>query len=143
MSDDDIRKNIFYIPQKPKLFNRTIYENIIYGIKHPPSKDQITDIMNLYDISFKRHLDDLAGVEGNSLSGGQRQMVWLLRTVLSPASILIMDEPTSALDPTNKKLINSIINKISVNKTVIIVSHDSIDSSFRKITFTDGKLTDY
>jgi ABC-type bacteriocin/lantibiotic exporter with double-glycine peptidase domain len=143
MSDDAIRKNIFYIPQKPKLFNRTIYENIIYGNKHPPSKDQITDIMNLYDISFKRHLDDLAGVEGNSLSGGQRQMVWLLRTVLSPASILIMDEPTSALDPTNKKLINSIINKISVNKTVIIVSHDSIDSSFRKITFTDGKLTDY
>ena len=143
MSDDDIRKNIFYIPQKPKLFNRTIYENIVYGIKHPPSKEQIMDIMKLYDVSFKRDLDDLAGVEGNSLSGGQRQMVWLLRTVLSPASILIMDEPTSALDPTNKKLINSIINKISVNKTVIIVSHDNIDSSFRKITFTDGKLTDF
>ena len=143
MSDDDIRKNIFYIPQKPKLFNRTIYENIVYGIESKPSKEQIIDIMKLYDMSFKRDLDDLAGVEGNSLSGGQRQMVWLLRSILSPASILIMDEPTSALDPTNKKLINSIINKISVNKTVIIISHDSIDSSFRKITFTDGKLTEY
>ena len=143
MSDDVIRKNIFYIPQKPKLFNRTIYENIVYGIETKPSKEQIIDIINLYDMSFKRDLDDLAGVEGNSLSGGQRQMVWLLRSLLSPASILIMDEPTSALDPTNKKLINSIINKISVNKTVIIISHDSIDSSFRKITFTDGKLTEF
>jgi ABC-type bacteriocin/lantibiotic exporter with double-glycine peptidase domain len=143
ISDDDIRKNIFYIPQKPKLFNRTLYENIIYGIEKPPSKEQIKDIMKLYNISFNRDMDELVGVEGNSISGGQRQMVWLLRTVLSPASILIMDEPTSALDPDNKQFINSIINKISVGKTVIIVSHDKIDSGFRQIKFTDGKLNEY
>ena len=143
MADDDIRKNIFYIPQKPKLFNRSLYKNIVYGIEKPPSKEQIMNIMELYDISFNRQMDDLVGVEGNSISGGQRQMVWLLRSVLSSASVLIMDEPTSALDPNNKKLINSIINKISVGKTVIIVSHDNIDGSFRKITFTDGKLNDY
>ena len=143
ISDDDIRRNIFYIPQKPKLFNRTLYENIIYGIEKPPSKEQIKDIMKIYNISFNRDMDELVGVEGNSISGGQRQMVWLLRTVLSPASILIMDEPTSALDPDNKQLINSIINKISVGKTVIIVSHDKIDSGFRQIKFTDGKLNEY
>lgn len=142
MSDDEIRKNIFYIPQKPKLFNRTIYENIVYGIETPPSKEQVAKIMKIHDISFNRNMDDLAGVEGNSLSGGQRQMVWLLRSLLRPSSILIMDEPTSALDPTNKKLINTIINKIH-GKTIIIVSHDNIDSEFRKIKFTDGKLSKY
>jgi ABC-type bacteriocin/lantibiotic exporter with double-glycine peptidase domain len=98
--------------------------------------------MKIYDISFNRNMDDLAGVEGNNLSGGQRQMVWLLRSLLSPTSVLIMDEPTSALDPTNKKLITSIINKIQ-GKTIIIVSHDNIDSEFRKIKFTDGKLSQY
>jgi ATP-binding cassette subfamily B protein len=143
ISDDDIRRNIFYIPQKPKLFNRTLYENIVYGIEKPPSKEEIKDIMKLYNISFDKDMDELVGVEGNKLSGGQRQIVWLLRTLLSPASILIMDEPTSALDPNNKKLINSIINKISVGKTVIIVSHDKIDSGFRQIKFTDGKLSEY
>jgi ABC-type multidrug transport system fused ATPase/permease subunit len=143
MNDNEIRKNIFYIPQKPKLFNRTLYENIIYGIKKAPSKEQILDIMKLYNISFNKNLDEKVGVEGNRLSGGQRQMVWLLRTVLNPASILIMDEPTSALDPTNKKLIISIIKQISVEKTVIIVSHDSIDGDFRKINFTNGKMNDY
>jgi len=143
ISDDDIRKNIFYIPQKPKLFNRTLYENIVYGIEKPPSKEQIKDIMKLYNISFDKDMDELVGVEGNKLSGGQRQIVWLLRTLLSPASILIMDEPTSALDLNNKNLINSIINKISVGKTVIIVSHDKIDSGFRQIKFTDGKLSEY
>uniref|UniRef100_A0A6C0D2W8 ABC transporter domain-containing protein n=1 Tax=viral metagenome TaxID=1070528 RepID=A0A6C0D2W8_9ZZZZ len=143
MTDDDIRKNIFYIPQKPKLFNRTLYENIVYGMTSKPSKEKILDIMKLYDIHFKMDLDEKVGVEGNSVSGGQRQMVWLLRALLHPASILIMDEPTSALDPTNKQLINSIIKKTSVQKTVIIVSHDKIDSSFRKIRFEDGKLTEY
>jgi ABC-type multidrug transport system fused ATPase/permease subunit len=143
MTNEDIRKNIFYIPQKPKLFNRTLYENIVYGIDNKPSKDQILDIMKLYGIHFKMDLDEKVGVEGNSISGGQRQMVWLLRALLHPASVLIMDEPTSALDPTNKILINSIIKKSSVNKTVIIVSHDKIDSSFRKIRFEDGKLTEY
>jgi ABC-type multidrug transport system fused ATPase/permease subunit len=143
MSNDDIRNNIFYIPQKPKLFNRTLYENIVYGIDRKPSKEQILDIMKLYDIHFKMDLDEKVGVEGNSVSGGQRQMVWLLRALLHPAPILIMDEPTSALDPTNKNLINSIIKKTSVNKTVIIVSHDKIDASFRKIRFEDGKLTEY
>jgi ABC-type bacteriocin/lantibiotic exporter with double-glycine peptidase domain len=143
MSDDDIRKNIFYIPQKPKLFNRTLYDNIVYGMTSKPSKEKILDIMKLYDIHFKMILDEKVGVEGNSVSGGQRQMVWLLRALLHPACILIMDEPTSALDPTNKQLINSIIKKTSVQKTVIIVSHDKIDSSFRKIRFEDGKLTEY
>ena len=143
ISDDDIRRNIFYIPQKPKLFNRTLYENIVYGIENPPSKEEIKDMMKVYNISFDKDMDELVGVEGNKLSGGQRQIVWLLRTLLSPASILIMDEPTSALDPNNKNLINSIINKISVGKTVIIVSHDKIDSGFRQIKFIDGKLSEY
>jgi ABC-type multidrug transport system fused ATPase/permease subunit len=143
MTNDDIRTNIFYIPQKPKLFNRSLYDNIVYGMTSKPSKEEILDIMKLYDIHFKMDLDEKVGVEGNSVSGGQRQMVWLLRALLHPASILIMDEPTSALDPTNKQLINSIIKKTSVQKTVIIVSHDKIDSSFRKIRFEDGKLTEY
>jgi ABC-type multidrug transport system fused ATPase/permease subunit len=143
MTDDDIRKNIFYIPQKPKLFNRTLYDNIVYGMISKPSKEKVLDIMKLYDIRFKMDMDEKVGVEGNSISGGQRQMVWLLRALLHPASILIMDEPTSALDPTNKQLINSIIKKTSIHKTVIIVSHDKIDSSFRKVRFEDGKLTEY
>ena len=67
-------------------------------------------------------------------------MVWLIRSLLRPCSILILDEPTSALDHSNKKLVNSIIKKISVGKTVIIVSHDDIDSEFRKIEFKNGKV---
>ena len=41
--------------------------------------------MKLYDISFNKNLDEKLGVEGNKLSGGQRQIVWLIRTILNPA----------------------------------------------------------
>jgi ABC-type bacteriocin/lantibiotic exporter with double-glycine peptidase domain len=131
ISNEKIREQVFYIPQKPKLFNRTIYDNIVYGMDKPPSKEVLTDIMGAYGISFE--LDRMAGMEGNSLSGGQRQMIWLVRAILRPCSIVVMDEPTSALDPDNKKLINSIIR--TFDKTVIIVSHDTIDPMFRKIHF--------
>ena len=131
MSNEQIRQHVFYIPQKPKLFNRTIYDNIVYGMDKPPSKEVLTDIMGAYGISFE--LDRIAGIEGNSLSGGQRQMIWLVRAILRPCSIVVMDEPTSALDPDNKKLINSIIR--TFDKTVIIVSHDTIDPVFRKVEF--------
>jgi ABC-type bacteriocin/lantibiotic exporter with double-glycine peptidase domain len=85
-------------------------------------------------------MDELMGVEGNKLSGGQRQIVWLLRSFFRHTHIIIMDEPTASLDPENKERIVHIIKKLSIGKTVIIVTHDTIDDSFRKIEFKAGKL---
>jgi ABC-type bacteriocin/lantibiotic exporter with double-glycine peptidase domain len=87
-------------------------------------------------------MEEPVGVEGNQLSGGQRQIIWLLRSMFRPSYILVLDEPTASLDPENKKKMISTIQKLSVGKTVIIVSHDSIDSSFRKIEFNEGRIVD-
>ena len=89
---------------------------------------------------FEKKMDQSVGVEGNNLSGGQRQIVWLLRSIYRPSAILILDEPTSALDPENKVVMISTIKKLSVGKTVIIVSHDDIDPAFRKITMKNGRV---
>ena len=141
----DIRKEIFYIPQKPKLFNRTLYENIVYGLKKPPPAEDIIKLLNdleLNDIAeiFSEKMNMSVGVDGNFISGGQRQMVWLLRSFYRQSRILIMDEPTASLDQKNKDLLIKIIKKISIGKTVIIVSHDTIDPAFRKIEFNKGRL---
>jgi ABC-type multidrug transport system fused ATPase/permease subunit len=145
ISNDDIRNYIFYIPQKPKLFNRTLYENIVYGLKKPPSKEAIVNMLNDFELNdiandFKEKMDTKMGIEGNKISGGQRQIVWLLRSLYRPSQILVLDEPTAALDPDNKDKLIHIIKKLSVGKTVIIVSHDKIDTTFRKIEFKEGKL---
>ncbi len=147
ISTETIHDEIFYIPQKPKLFNRTLYENIVYGLKKPPSHAEIIQTLRelgMDDIAFifDQKMMEPAGVNGNNLSGGQRQMVWLLRSFYRPCRILVLDEPTASLDPTNKEVMIRIIQKISIGKTVIIVSHDNIDSSFRKITMHQGRLVE-
>ena len=145
ISNTQLRENIFYIPQKPKLFNRTLYENITYGIEKKPSKESILlllDDLKLQDIRtvFEHKMDQSVGVEGNELSGGQRQIVWLLRAFYRQAPVLVLDEPTAALDPATKILVMDIIKRINIGKTVIIVSHDPIDSSFRQIKLKKGRV---
>jgi ABC-type bacteriocin/lantibiotic exporter with double-glycine peptidase domain len=145
ISAEKIHEEIFYIPQKPKLFNRTLYENIVYGLKKPPTPVEIIQTLHelgLEDIAeiFEKKMNDKMGITGNNLSGGQRQMVWLLRSFYRPSRILVLDEPTASLDPANKEIMIRIIQRISIGKTVIIVSHDNIDSSFRKITLHQGRL---
>jgi ABC-type bacteriocin/lantibiotic exporter with double-glycine peptidase domain len=147
ISNEQIHDEIFYIPQKPKLFNRTLYENIVYGLKKPPSHADIIKTLKdfgLGDIAevFDKKMTEKTGVGGNNLSGGQRQMVWLLRSFYRQSRILVLDEPTASLDPENKKTMIRIIQKLSIGKTVIIVSHDEIDDTFRKIKMHQGRLVE-
>ena len=83
------------------------------------------------------------GRDGSLLSGGQRQVVWLLRSLYRMKPILILDEPTAALDTENKKMVIDTIKKIGVGKTIIMISHDTIDSEFKQIHFKDGALQSY
>ena len=94
---------------------------------------------NIIDI-FNEKMDQPLGNDGIKLSGGQRQMVWIIRAMLRNPSIIIFDEPTSALDKKNKENIMRIIKKIGENKTVIVISHDEINERFRTITLKQGEI---
>jgi ABC-type multidrug transport system fused ATPase/permease subunit len=144
IDNEDLRNTMFYIPQKPTLLNRTLYENITYGL--PKSHDyeeeiySILDNLNLNDttLKFREKMHQPVGTDGTTLSGGQRQIVWLLRAMFRKVDILILDEPTASLDPESKQAVLNAIKDIGDGKTVIIISHDPIDNDFRKIEFRDG-----
>lgn len=145
ISNTEMRNNVYYIPQKPKLFNRTLYENIVYGLKHPPNEETIINLLNKLNmdeisIIFKEKMNTQVGLDGNTLSGGQKQIVWLLRAFYSNCKILIMDEPTASLDQSNKELLIKNIKTLASGKTLIVISHDKIDNDFRKITFNNGRI---
>lgn len=145
ISPEELARNIFYIPQNPKLFNRTLYDNIVYGLKTKPTPFDIIETLrniNMNELAnvFEEKMNILVGREGNSLSGGQRQIVWLLRSLYRMKPIIVLDEPTAALDKENKKIVIETIKKLNVGKTIIIISHDNIDHSFRKIIFKQGKM---
>jgi ABC-type bacteriocin/lantibiotic exporter with double-glycine peptidase domain len=111
------------------LFNRSIYENIVYGVEPKPSKATIEDWLREFHIhelveELPRGLDTGAGKNGSSISGGQRQIVWFLRVLLHDTPYILLDEPTSAMDERTKGYVYKLLEKIKQHKTVIIVSHD-------------------
>ena len=150
ISKKELYNYIFYIPQKPKLLNRTLYENFIYGLDNNNNKyDFIKKILNiLKEIgiqnslieTFSKKMNTFVGNEGSKLSGGQRQIVWIVRAILKDTKIIILDEPTASLDKKNKYNIINILNRIGKDKTVIIITHDEINNNFRKINIENGKI---
>ena len=125
-----IRNNITYVNQNSKLFDRKIIENLLYGcydldicnkylhiiMKYPKIKELYKNI----DIHNKS-----AGLFGENLSGGQRQVVNLISGLIMPTKIVILDEPTNALDMALKKeVIQMIADFKQYKKSIIIITHD-------------------
>jgi ABC-type multidrug transport system fused ATPase/permease subunit len=129
LSIKSLRKVITYIPQHPKLFNRTLYSNITYGISNV-KRENVLKLINSINIDsirtkFLDNLDKPVGKYGNNLSGGQRQIIWLLRSILQKSKVIILDEPTSSLDESNKKIVMDFIYNASKDKTLILITHDN------------------
>jgi len=125
-SHESIVDNIIYIPQHPKLFNRTIYENLSYGSSATPQ--EINDAMKKFKIEkfFKKFPDGIltnVGKEGSKLSGGQKQIMSLIRAIMQQKQIILLDEPTSSLDTETKTIFMNLITAIK-DRTIIIVTHD-------------------
>ena len=87
-------------------------------------------------------LEKSAGKGGSALSGGQRQMVSLMRVMLINPKFIVLDEITSSLDSATKAKLFPILNKLFVNKTVIMVTHDDdlLKLGNMHIKMKDGKL---
>ena len=123
-----LRRMIGYVHQYPMLFNRSIYENVVYGVPGATREDIMT-LMKTYGVqdifaNLPDGLETNVGRKGNKLSGGQRQMVWLLRVMLMNPKILVLDEPTASVDDQTRSLIFKMLDVVMQNRTVIIVTHD-------------------
>jgi ABC-type multidrug transport system fused ATPase/permease subunit len=137
---EELRKNISVVNQNIKLFDKTIFENMIYGSNDDNiSEEDIEQIIGNPNIfgNVTNGLNAEVGTSGSKLSGGQKQITSIVRSLLKNTPILILDEPTSALDHATKKTILNIIKKLK-GKTVIIITHDKdilpyIDKSYELI----------
>jgi ATP-binding cassette subfamily B protein len=144
---NDLRDKILYIPQHPKLFNRTLWENISYGLPSSVTKEYVLKFMRdngFVDLEkiFAKRMDQKVGKQGSSISGGQRSMVWLIRAVLKDSSLIILDEPESSLDPVSRGHVKKMIDILGKKKALIVITHDMemTDNMDRIITFDKGKI---
>jgi ATP-binding cassette subfamily B protein len=127
---DYIRKNVVYINQSGKLFDKIIVDNMLYGCDDATCKERLNEIMAYDKISaLYKNLDlytSQSGSLGENLSGGQRQIVNVINGLINPSGILILDEPTNALDGELKKdVINLIRDFKKYKKCIFIITHDS------------------
>jgi ABC-type multidrug transport system fused ATPase/permease subunit len=143
-----LRSKIACVNQKVVLFNRSIIDNICYGNTIPKEKvKQIIRELHVMRI-FKNHpqgLETFAGLHGSKLSGGQKQIIYLLRCYLSKKPIIIMDEPTAAVDTSSKKYIMRMVDEMAKQSTLIVVTHDTeYAASFpTKIYMDSGKVVKF
>lgn len=142
LSKNSINMNISYVPQNvTKLFNTTIYENIIYGLDDSKIlRDKIKKICveySIVDIFFNitkildtnnifSFFDYVVGPTGELLSGGQKQIIHIIRCLLNEKSkIIILDEPTSSLDFDIKFKIFDLIKYLNKQqRLILIITHD-------------------
>jgi ABC-type bacteriocin/lantibiotic exporter with double-glycine peptidase domain len=141
-----LRSKLSIVSQKVVLFNRSVIDNICYATNTP--KEEVIKILDRLKIMnvFKKlpqGLDTMAGARGEKLSGGQRQIIYLLRSYLSNKPITIMDEPTAAVDAFHKNYVLQMINEMSKKTTLIVVTHDpSMATTFpMKIYLEGGRVT--
>ncbi len=122
-----LRQAIGIVPQDTVLFNDTVEYNIAYG-RTGASREEVRAAARAARIdsfieSTPLGYDTMVGERGLKLSGGEKQRVAIARTLLKDPPILIFDEATSALDSANERAIQAELNRVSQNKTTLVIAH--------------------
>ena len=149
INTEDLFKHISMVFQDVILFNGSVMENIRLG-RSSASDEEVLEAAKLANCdNFVNKLPNgyqtEIGENGSNLSGGERQRISIARAFLKNADIILLDEIAASLDVENEKYIQESINKLTKNKTVIIISHrmKSIENVDQIIVMDDGKIEDF
>lgn len=127
VTQESVRRMVGMVPQDTVLFNDTIRYNIRYG-RMEATDDEVEEAAKAAQIhsfisALPKGYDAEVGERGLKLSGGEKQRVAIARTVLKAPPILILDEATSALDSATEREIQAELERISEDRTTIVIAH--------------------
>ena len=135
--------------QNPGLFQRSIADNIAYGVRDKVSKDDVVQAATVANCGFvnefRAGFDTFAGSGGTQISGGQKQRLAIARAAVRKPSIIILDEATSSLDAVNEKEVQEALEKqVMSGKTVVVVAHrlSTIVKADEIICMKDGDVAE-
>ena len=123
-----LRARVGMVFQKPNPFPKSIYDNVAYGPRiHGLAANQaeLDDIVftSLERAGLLREVKNRLDERGTGLSGGQQQRLCIARTIAVNPEVILMDEPCSALDPIATARIEDLIDELSENYAIVIVTH--------------------
>ncbi len=122
-----LRALLAVVGQDTVLFNDTVHRNIAYG-RPTATREQVARAAAAANAAefidrLPEGYDTVVGERGARLSGGQRQRLAIARALLRDAPILILDEATSALDTASERLVQQAIDRLMVDRTVLVIAH--------------------
>ena len=148
LTKDSIRNNMSIITQNPYIFNFSIKDNLRL-VKEDATLDEMIEVCKLaclhdFIMTLKDGYDTIVGEGGITLSGGQRQRLAIARALLKKTEIILFDEATSALDNETQKNIQTAINNLKGEYTVLIIAHrlSTVIDCDRIIIIDDGQILD-
>jgi ATP-binding cassette subfamily B protein len=153
VTQDSLRRAIGMVTQDTAMFNRSAWDNILYGrpeadeeaviraAERAEAHDFVTD---LEDADGREGYDAHLGERGVKLSGGQRQRIAIARAILKNAPILVLDEATSALDSAVEAAIQETLYDVMSDKTVIAIAHrlSTIAHMDRIVVLDEGHIVE-
>jgi phosphate transport system ATP-binding protein len=124
----EVRRRVGMVFQKSNPFPKSIYENVVYGLRiaginDRPTLDDACE-RSLRGAALWDEVKDRLGESGLSLSGGQMQRLCIARAIAVEPEIVLMDEPCSALDPIATLKIEELIYSLKEKYTIVIVTHN-------------------
>jgi phosphate transport system ATP-binding protein len=123
-----LRARVGMVFQKPNPFPKSIYDNVAYGPRIHGLASNRAELDDIVRVSLERagllkEVRDRIDEPGTSLSGGQQQRLCIARTIAVNPEVILMDEPCSALDPIATARIEDLIDELSEDYAIVIVTH--------------------
>ncbi|SHJ68232.1 phosphate ABC transporter ATP-binding protein PstB [Tepidibacter formicigenes] len=127
MQVEELRKRVGMVFQKPNPFPKSIYENIVYGLRKQGVRDKkkLDEVVekSLRGAALWDEVKDRLDKSAYGLSGGQQQRLCIARAIAMEPEVILMDEPTSALDPIATSRVEELIQELKKDYTIVIVTH--------------------
>jgi len=122
------RRRIGVVPQEPRLFNRSVADNVAYGMEPAPSQELIEAACLKAGVDcvirkLPEGYETRCGERETRLSGGEKQRVALARALVRDPRILLLDEATSALDATTERRVQVALDAAAAGRTTLVVAH--------------------
>jgi ATP-binding cassette, subfamily B, bacterial len=148
VSRDAFRQSVALVPQDPVIFATSARENIRFG---RPDASDAEIVAAAEAAAAHRFISDLPdgydsylGERGVMLSGGQKQRIAIARAILRDAPVLLLDEATSALDAESERAVQQAVDKLSADRTTLIVAHRlaTVKKADRIVVLEAGRIVD-
>ena len=138
--------NVSVVNQKPFIFNMSIRKNLDFVDTNISNQIDACKKAGIHEFieTLPQGYNTILRENGSNISGGQKQMISIARTILSEAEVLLLDDITTSLDPDTAKLVPRLINNLKKDHTIIMITKkpELMKEADRIIVLDKGRIND-